>query len=26
VTLDGGEWAVSIDTVAFSDAAPEEGD
>jgi flagellar motor switch protein FliN/FliY len=26
VTLDGGEWAVTIDTVAFSDAAPEEGD
>jgi flagellar motor switch protein FliN/FliY len=26
VTLDGGEWAVSIDTVAFSDAAPEQGD
>jgi flagellar motor switch protein FliN/FliY len=27
VTLDGGEWAVSIDTVALSEAAPElEGD
>jgi flagellar motor switch protein FliN/FliY len=26
MTLDGGEWAVCIDTVALSDAAPEEGD
>jgi flagellar motor switch protein FliN/FliY len=25
VTLDGGEWAVSIDTVAF-ETAPEKGD